>query len=227
MKRTLAAALASAICCSSAFAADAASDNGGKDNADKVVTITYRNLTAGQAFSPAVFFSHNVSAPPLFTEGQPAPFELQRIAEEGNTAPLLTHKITKVLGGAYRHATNPPSVQPGKARTIAVRVSSEHPLITGAFMLAMTNDGFSGIRSVDAYSLREPLTVELFAWDAGTENNNERGDFLIAMEGTQRDPENAVVRRHEGLRGDADAPGFWKFDPARPIGLLTITPPRK
>ena len=219
MKRTVATALASVIGCASALAADK-----GTDTDDRVVTITYRNLTAGQVFSPALFFSHNESAPPLFAEGQPAPFPLQRIAEEGNTGPLLSGTITKVRGGAYLHATNPVAVQPGKSRTIAVRVSSEHPLITGAFMLVMTNDGFSGINAIDAYALDEPMTVELYAWDAGTENNNERGDFLIAMEGTQRDPENGVVRRHEGLRGDADAPGFWKFDASMPIGLLTITP---
>jgi hypothetical protein len=222
MKRVVATALASVIGCASALAADTS----GK-SVDKIVTISYRNLTAGQVFSPAVFFSHNASAPPLFTEGQPAPFALQRIAEEGNTGPLLSGKVTKVFGGAYRHAINPVSVQPGKSRTVAVRVSPEHPLITGAFMLVMTNDGFSGIRAIDAYALDEPLTVELYAWDAGTENNNERGEFLIAMEGTERDPENGVVHRHEGLRGDADAPGFWKFDPSRPIGLLTITPQAK
>lgn len=158
---------------------------------------------------------------------QPAPFPLQRIAEEGNTGPLLTAKITKVLGGAYLHAVDTIAVQPGKARSFAVRVSPEHPLITGAFMLAMTNDGFSGISAVDAYTLDEPTTIELYAWDAGSENNNERGEYLIAMAGTERDPENGVVHRHEGLRGDADAPGFWKFDPERPVGLLTITPAHK
>jgi hypothetical protein len=224
MNRIILATLGTVIGCASAEAAESTADNA---TSDKIVTITYKNMTAGQVFSPAVFFSHNASAPPLFTEGQPAPFALQRIAEEGNTGPLLSGKITKVLGGAYKHATNPISVQPGKSRTIALRVSPEHPLITGAFMLVMTNDGFSGIRSVDAYALEEPMTVELYAWDAGTENNNERGNFLIAMEGTERDPENAVVHRHEGLRGDADAPGFWKFDPARPVGLLTIAPSGK
>jgi hypothetical protein len=103
-------------------------------------------------------------------------------------------------------------------------VTADHPLIAGAFMLAMTNDGFSGIQSVDAYSLTEPMEIDLFAYDAGTENNNELGDYLIAMEGTARDPENGVVARHQGLRGDADAPGFWKFDPTLPVAHVTITP---
>jgi hypothetical protein len=215
MKQTLLAALALALGCGSAHAAEQADS--------KVIFITYSNLTAGQAFSPAVFFSHNAMAPQLFAEGQPASFALQRLAEEGNTGPLLL-KITKILGGAYQHVASPVSVQPGKRRTVAVRVTAEHPFISGAFMLAMTNDGFTGIESIDAWALEKPRTLELFAWDAGTENNNERGDYLIVMEGTQRDPENALIRRHEGLRGDADAPGFWKFDPARPVASVTIRP---
>lgn len=44
------------------------------------------------------------------------------------------------------------------------------------------------------------------------------------MEGTERDPESALVRRHEGLRGDTGVRGFWKFDPARPVASVTITP---
>lgn len=214
MKRTLLAAIAAVVGFVPALAAE---------SPDRIVFVTYRNLTAGQVFSPAVFVSHNSMAPPLILEGQAAPFALQRLAEEGNTAPLSL-KINKALGGAYRHAAIAGPVLPGKSRTIALRVTADHPLVTGAFMLAMTNDGFSGIQSVDAWSLEEAKTVELFAWDAGTENNNERGDFLIAMEGTERDPESGVVRPHEGVRGDADAPGFWKFDPLRPVASLTITP---
>lgn len=206
-------------------AAEPSDDQAEAQRADqKKVLITYRNLTAGQAFSPSVFYSHNEAAPPLFVEGQPAPFALQRIAEEGNIGPLLTAKLTKVRGGAYHHWTVGVSAQPRATRTVTVLVSEEHPFVTGAFMLAMTNDGFSGIHAIDAYSLEEPLEIELFAYDAGTEVNNELGDYLIAMEGTEREPENGVVHRHEGLRGDADAPGFWKFDPALPVAIVTITP---
>lgn len=206
-------------------AAEPSDDPVDSQSADqKKILISYRNLTAGQAFSPSVFYSHNEAAPPLFVEGQPAPFALQRIAEEGNVGPLLTGRLSKISGGAYRHWTLGASAKPQATRTVAVLVSEEHPFVTGAFMLAMTNDGFSGIHAIDAYSLQEPMQIELFAYDAGTEVNNELGDSLIAMEGTARDPESGVVHRHEGLRGDADAPGFWKFDPALPVAIVTITP---
>jgi len=32
------------------------------------------------------------------------------------------------------------------------------------------------------------------------------------------------VQKHAGLKGDADAPGEWKFDPAKPVARITITP---
>jgi hypothetical protein len=225
MTRKLLLAAAAALCIGAPLPASSApDDDGGSAGAGRRVRITFENLTSGQTFSPSVFFSHNRSAPPLFMEGQPAPFGLMRIAEEGNAGPLLSATIVKTLGGAYGSATQGISVSPGHSRTVELEVTPEHPLVTGVWMLVMTNDGFAGINGVDAYGLRRPVTMDLFAYDAGTERNNERGDFLIAMEGTGRDPENGVVARHTGIRGDADAPGTWKFDPTRPVARITITP---
>jgi hypothetical protein len=66
--------------------------------------------------------------------------------------------------------------------------------------------------------------MDLMAYDAGTEKNNEKKAYLIAMMGTERDPEEGVVSQHKGIRGDADAPADWKFDPSKPVARLTITP---
>jgi hypothetical protein len=204
--------------------AQAADDMGNQPGAGKHVRITYENLTAGQVFSPSVFFSHNRAAPALFELGKPAPFGTMRIAEEGNAGPLLSAVVTKTFGGAFGSATQGISVQPGKSRSVDLEVTPAFPMISGIWMLVMTNDGFTGIGNVNAYALTKPMTMMLFAYDAGTERNNERGDFLIAMEGTGRDPEGGVVARHTGIRGDADAPGAWKFDPAKPVARITITP---
>lgn len=87
----------------------------------------------------------------------------------------------------------------------------------------LTNDGFAGISGVDAFAITGETTFELMAYEAGTERNNEKAD-LIALMGTERDPEGGVVPRDAGLRGEADAPAAWKFDPAKPVARLTITP---
>lgn len=192
----------------------------------KRVRITVENLTTGQTFSPPVFLGHAASAPPLWTEGEKASFALQRIAEEGNNGPLLSGVVVKTLGGAFGSANQGISVPPGKSRTVELSVDAAHPLISGAMMLVMTNDGFTGAGPIDAFALRRPMTVTTYAYDAGTERNNERGDFLVAMMGSDRDPESGVVRRHQGVRGEADAPGAWKFDPAKPVARITIAPVR-
>ena len=191
----------------------------------KRVRIRVENLTGGQPFSPPVFVTHNAAVPPLFTEGQPASFPLQRLAEEGNTAPLITG-LAPSFRGAVGWALQGLSTFPGERKSVVVTVTVTHPLVSGLFMLTRTNDGFSGIQNVNALELTSEWTTDVYAWDAGTENNNEQGDYLVAMEGPARDPENATVQRHTGIRGDADAPGFWKFDPARPVARITITPIR-
>ena len=127
------------------------------------VRITYENLTAGQVFSPAVFVSHNASAPALFEIGKPASFALQRIAEEGNPGPFLSGDVTKSLGGAFGAAVSGISVQPGKSRTVELDVDRDHPMVTGAMMLVMTNDGFTGVASVDAFHATRPVTMDLMA----------------------------------------------------------------
>lgn len=190
----------------------------------KRISITIENLTTGQAFSPPLFLSHNERAPPLFQEGQKASFGLMRIAEEGNTGPLLSEVVATKIGSVYGSIGMGGSVLPGGKRVVEIEVSSEFPMLSGAMMLVMTNDGFTGVNGVGAYDLQDPKTIELMAYEAGTERNNERKEFLIAMKGTGRDPEGGVVQRHTGIRGDADAPAGWRFDPAKPVARLTIAP---
>ena len=190
----------------------------------KHIRITYENLTAGQIFSPSAFVSHNGNAPKLFELGKPASFGLMRVAEEGNAGPMLSAAVVQDLGGAYGSAITGVSVPPGMSRTVELEVDRDHPMISGAWMLVMTNDGFTGVSGVDAYDLSQPRTMDLYAYDAGTERNNERAPYLVAMQGTERDPEHGVVTRHTGIRGDADAPGTWKFDPGRPVARITFTP---
>jgi hypothetical protein len=190
----------------------------------KRVRITYENLTDSQAFSPSVFFSHNASAPALFKEGQAASFGLMRIAEEGNAGPLLSSEIVKKMGGPFGTAVQAISTPPGATRSVDIEVTKDHPMLSGVWMLVMTNDGFTGINAFNAYELAQPRTLELMAYDAGTEKNNEKKSFLIAMMGTDRDPENGVVSLHKGIRGDADAPADWKFDASKPVAKITIAP---
>jgi hypothetical protein len=220
-------ALIALLCGGTAFAQTTTGSQGSSEATmagAKRIRITYENLTTGQSFSPSVFFTHNGDAPPLFKEGEPAVFGLMRIAEEGNAGPLLSAEVVKKIGGPYGTAVEAISALPGQKRSVEIEVDEAHPMLSGVWMLVMTNDGFTGVSGVDAYGLTEPMTMELMAYDAGTENNNEKTPFLIAMMGTDRDPEGGVVAMHTGIRGDADAPADWKFDPAQPVARMTIEP---
>jgi hypothetical protein len=190
----------------------------------RIVRITLENLTKSQALSPPVFVSHNDKAPPLFKEGEKASFGLMRIAEEGNAGPLLSAVVTKRIGEAFGAVGSGTSVLPGQSRVIELEVTREFPMISGAAMLVMTNDGFTGVNGVNAYEQREAKRMDLMAYDAGTEKNNEKKSHLIAMMGTERDPEDGVIKHHAGIRGDADAPDSWKFDASKPVARITIAP---
>lgn len=187
------------------------------------VRVTYQDLTGGQAFSPSVFMTHNSSAPKLFTMHAKASPGLMRLAEDGNVAPIAD-MAGKMMGRSVGMSAIGLPVMPGHTGMVELTVDAAHPMISGGWMLSMTNDGFSGLSGVNAYELRSSRTIDVMAYDAGSERNNERRPYLVAMMGIARDPENGVVTMHKGLRGDADAPAAWKFDPSRPVARVTITP---
>jgi hypothetical protein len=189
----------------------------------KRVRIAYENLTTGQTFSPSVFVSHDESEPPLFAEGEAASFGIMRLAEEGNPAPIADQAVQKISGSVGSVFIALP-IGPGGTRALEIDVDADHPLISGAWMLGHTNDGFTGVNAIDAFNSAEPQSIDIMAWDAGTENNNETKPHLIALMGTDRDPEQGVVAPHQGIRGDADAPDEWKFDPSMPVARITIKP---
>ena len=190
----------------------------------KAVQITFEDLTTGQPFSPSFFESRSKDAPALFTEGQKASDALVAVAEGGNIGMYsVTAAMNKdsLLGDAQLAI----HTLPGQTRTIVVHVDEKHPLIDGVWMLGNTNDGFSGFTGLDAYSLTQPTTLDVIGYDAGSEKNNEKKGYLGALGGgNDRDPENGVITKHTGIRGDADAPKSWNWDVSKPVAHITITP---
>lgn len=192
------------------------------DLAPRRVAIEYEDLTRTQPLSLAPFVSH-AAGMHLWEAGKPAGVPIQVLAEDGNPEWILGAAVNGA-GGDYGDAAVALPVMPGGKRRVELQVDERHPMVSGAWMLGATNDGFAGVDAVDAYHLRAPLTVEVFALDAGTKVNSERKEFTPALGGLSRDPEHGVVARHPGVRGDADLPASVRFDPAKPVGRVTITP---
>lgn len=190
----------------------------------RLVRVTIENLTTGQNFSPAFVASHGDDMPPLFELGATASEPLWNVAEGGNIGPYSSAAASALSDGTIGDAVIGVHTPPGGTRTFYITVTEADPLLSGVFMLGMTNDGFSGFVGIDAYELDGPVTLDLMGYDAGSERNNEANGFLGALgQGNMRDEENGVIAVHTGIRGDSDAPIAWNFDPSL-VARVTITP---
>ncbi|MEO6013561.1 MAG: pentapeptide MXKDX repeat protein [Devosia sp.] len=190
----------------------------------KLVKITIENVSKTQPFSPSFFESRAADGAPLFKQGDKASDALAAVAEGGNIG-MFSVGAAKDMGATLGDAQLAIHTLPGQIRTINVWVDAKHPLIDGVWMLGNTNDGFSGVSGIDAFSLTTATTIEVLGYDAGSENNNEKKGFLGALGGgNERDLENGVITIHTGIRGDADAPKDWNWDVSKPVAKVTITP---
>lgn len=189
-----------------------------------LVMVTIENLTTGQTFSPAFVANHGDDTEPLFVLGEAASEPLWNVAEGGNIGPYSAAAAAALESHTLGDAVIAVHTPAGASRTFYVTVTEAHPLLSGVWMLGMTNDGFSGFNGFNAFGLTEAITMDLMGYDAGTEKNNEANGYFGALgEGNMRDPENGVVTVHTGIRGDVDAPIDWNFDPAL-VARVTITP---
>lgn len=190
----------------------------------RIIRITIENVLTGQPFSPSFFEARATESAPLFKEGEAASEALVAVAEGGNIGPYSVG-AAKNEAMSLGDAALAIHTLPGQTRSFYISVDAAHPLIDGVWMLGNTNDGFSGVSGVDAFSLSAPTTIDVFGYDAGSEINNEKTGFLGALGGgNERDPENGVITRHQGIRGDADAPADWNWDVNAPVAHVTFTP---
>lgn len=219
LNRLFAAVALAGVVSGAAFGASAAE----KTSRVRSVAIEYRDLSGTQDLSSSPWVSHTRQFR-LWEEGKPAGLLIQELAENGNPEFVLGTAIgdSKTFLDA---AVALPSL-PGKGRRVVLKVDAARPLVSGGWMLGHTNDGFAGIEGIDAYKLTKPVTIEVYALDAGTEKNSETKEDAAGLGGLGRQQENGVIHRHTGVRGDADFSASFKFDPAKPIGRVTITPLR-
>ena len=94
-------------------------------------------------------------------------------------------------------------------------------------MLVRTNDGFSGLDSINLFNLPGgTATFDVFAYDAGTEVNTEQETDLVFWNSipSGHTAENGVIALHsgiQGLNGGFLSPYAWNTQ--LPVGRITIT----
>jgi hypothetical protein len=134
------------------------------------------------------------------------------------------YETMKGIGKDFGSTTVIYPIDPAQKQKAVLKVSAEYPRVSGAIMLGMTNDGFLGPQSIDLFKIDKPTVFDLYAYDAGTEQNTEKKEDLPALGGLGRPEEKLPIHRHPGIRGDADAPADWGWDVAKPVARMTVTP---
>lgn len=142
-----------------------------------VYEVTVTNLTRGQRFTPILVVTH-IDGYNLFRLGEPSSSQLRTLAEEGNTAPMVTllSGMTDVVGQVISSPAPPPLDRltgPGKSIMLTVRGGGRFNRISVAAMLIPTNDAFFAVDAALLPRGEKSLTVFAPAYDAGTERNDE------------------------------------------------------
>ncbi len=137
------------------------------------LTVNITNLTAGFFFTPRLLVAHDLNAPntPLFVSGTPASDGLIAIAEGGNTGPLTdtlntdtSSQVNQTFGGL---------VGPASVSADYTFDSGDHTHLSLLSMLIPTNDAFVGLSNWRIPTEPGTYTVNINAYDSGSEANDE------------------------------------------------------
>ena len=196
--------------------------------------VTLTNLTegvpgeGGQIFSPPILITHGYGFS-IGASGEPASAALTALAETGDHVPLF-ELATKSSGVETIAGFLPPPdgvVLPGESVTAIVLATSEAHYLSLATMLVQTNDGIvlaNALPLVDGKGNPQTITMDLIAYDAGTEDNNELATHVPGppFHGMERAPtEGGVIASHTGIGGTADV--GVEFGWTEPVARVTVS----
>lgn len=212
--------------------------------------VTITNLTDGQPLTPPLLATHT-DAVDLFTVGEAAGIGIQEIAENGNLAPALdalnsSNQVFDVVvaGEPLVPAGNPGGTPFSDSVTLNITSLPHVRYLTYASMLICTNDGFTGLDSLELpRQVGDTVTVQRAAYDAGTEINTEDfADIVPPCQGligvTSDDAgtgmsnpalaEGGVIAHHPGIQGgnDLDPAVHGWTDPVVEITITRVAPVR-
>tara|TARA_R110001592_G_scaffold100022_1_gene284327 strand:- start:4241 stop:4954 length:714 start_codon:yes stop_codon:yes gene_type:complete len=207
------------------------------------LSITVTNLTQGLYFTPILTSAH-VSDNHIFMAGTTATAELQAMAEGGDISGLVS-----ILSNADANTSENPAgglLAPSMSTTYTLTNDSANTHLSMTAMILPSNDGFVGLDSWKIPTEAGTYTINLNAYDAGTEANNElvNGGGAVGVLGIPAAPggdsgtngmgvtdteSNTMIHIHRGSLGD-DVMDGGKSDLnnsihrwLNPVAKLTIT----
>lgn len=128
-------------------------------------SIEIKNLSNFQPISPIGIGLHADGH--FFTLGEPASVALEKLAEGGDNSELLASTVTSVsMSGP---------LLPGQTTQLEIEKGFGVYHLSAIGMLVNTNDGFTGLDSVDVDAMKvgDQQHFRLNAYDAGTEANTK------------------------------------------------------
>ncbi len=205
-------------------------------SAEHQYQVTIENMTTGQVFSPGVIATHTKSAS-VWKVGSRASEGIRKIAEDGDETTAVS-ELSAAPGVFQAISTQGPINRIGgaapfpRSRTYTIGASANANRLSVAVMIICTNDGFTGLSGVKLPGGFEPETHLVGAWDAGTEQNNERfsqivdpcqaaGPVTAPPDGNGRVATADVIAVHPNIQGVGDLSvrlHGWKF----PVARITV-----
>lgn len=173
------------------------------------VTITNQS-NPEMIITPGAYLVHG-SAGAFWTAGQTAALALERIAEIGDPSEAMA-----ALGATAIDAA------PARGDSVTFMISATPgQLLSTAQMLIATNDGFVGVSSLPLFDGSTPIsvTVDLVAWDAGTEQNSA---LFAGFDGGQPDPSRGADNIENGTATSETIAVSGQFNGAQ--ATLTVQP---
>ena len=204
----------------------------------QMFAVTLTNLTTGepgmmggQIFSPPIFATHSAGTK-FFELGEPASEAMVLLAENGDTSALAA-LAASMNASTVQHDG---FVVPGASVTVMVPGNIINSSLSFATMLVSTNDAFIGRTDVALYDeagMPISVTIPLQAYDAGSEQNTERGSDIPGPIGLspEEDPEGSnlrvptvggVITAHTGILGVGEVADSFAW--TEPTATLTIEP---
>ena len=199
--------------------------------------ITLTNLTMGEAgmggqvLSHPIFVTHAAGID-LAPVGEAASEALVLLAENGDVSGLVA--LATAAGANSMVAEG--VVPPGGSVTVTVTADMVNSSLSVGSMLVSTNDAFIAATDValfDEDGAPVSASLELMAYDAGSEDNTEMASDIPGPLGLDEvaDPAGSnervptvdgIIAPHEGIQGGADVGEAFAWE--EPTAMLTITP---
>jgi len=194
--------------------------------------VTFTNMTTGQLMTPPVTALHDPSVH-LFQVGETSSDAVRDIAETGNNAALVAFATdtanAAVVSAAGVAGTGP--FGPGESVVISLTTAEAGQVFSAVNMVICTNDGISGVDSMELPADNEPVTVTAMPYDAGTrENQDDALSFFpppctipggTVAEAPVEDPRQAIAA-HPGQSNLANLPDGANFDFETGVPVLQI-----